>query len=119
MSTYMEKASASTSTHYSIWDWVNCFLPTFFLKNDSNEIDCKIHENALKILGLSEKEAEDRRVLDQRYQSLCEEWSIRVEKSSISEPLEKEFKKLLNRTNNSYSTLIENLHSNKKQKDIS
>lgn len=115
MSMQLEKVSQnhSTSSNSFHWNWpsfgdfnlLNKITSFLSYESENDEIDCTIHENALKILGLSAEEAQNRSILDERYQLLCKEWNARIVKAETSEPLTKEFTKLLNRTQKAYDTL--------------
>ena len=73
--------------------------------NEQLELDCTIRENALKVLGLSSEDAQNRSILDSRYQSLCREWDTRIEKAQHSPPLLKKFEILRRQVEIAYTTI--------------
>lgn len=101
------------SRSLSFWDWSNqrlAKIKNFFInEKKTKEIDCTIRENALKVLDLSAEEAEDRSILNERYQDLYKAWSERMveAKKLKSEFLAQEFEKRLCRVQIAYKTLTQ------------
>ena len=111
MSMQIENASQSSSNQsassflHQLWEFAGQMLNCFSKESKSNAIDCTIPENALRVLGLSRKEAEDIHTLRERYQELCKAFNDRIEKSKTREPLRIQFEKILDKVHQSYNTL--------------
>lgn len=77
------------------------YIPAF----QADELDCTVRENALNVLGLTDAEAQNQSLLDQRYADLSKQWQERIQKAQDSEPLVIQFTKLNKRVQISYQTL--------------
>ncbi len=97
---YMEMAS-------SWFDSAKSYLGSIVFSEEDplDEIDCTIREQALLVLGLSEEQAQNEEILEQRYQQLCKEWTTRIQRAESSEPLREKFEQMLSKAQRAYDTL--------------